>query len=80
MVSSVGGTLLLRYGLAGTIRHFQAIDTIYGDFERSTWRRGAGCEWTPTAEGLPLLGKLRSAEASYRATGRAVAAAEERSE
>ena len=81
MVSGVVGTLLLRYGLAGAIRHFQAIDTTYGDFERSTWRRGAGSGWTPRAESLPLLGEqLRSAEASYRATGRAVAAAEERSE
>jgi hypothetical protein len=79
MVSGVVGTLLLRYGLAGAIRDFQAIDTTYGAFERSTWRQGAGTGWTPTAESLPLLSKLRSAEASYHSTGRAVAAAEERS-
>ena len=80
IISGLLGTLLLRYGLAGAIRHFQAIETTYGDFERSTWRGGAGDELTPTAAYLPLLGEqLRSAEASYRAIGRAVAGAEDRS-
>lgn len=80
MISAVFGTLLLRYGLAGAIRQFHAIDTTYGDFERGTWRRSAGSGWTPTAPGLPSLAEqLRSAEASYRATGQAIAAAEDQS-
>ena len=68
------GTLTLRYGLARSIRAFDAADEAYRDFERNAWRRAAGREWIPTAsEDSAALGEsLRAAAARYRATGHAL--------
>lgn len=70
------GTLLLRVGLAGLIRQFEAIDVTYRDFERSAWRQAAAGRWQPAAD-AGLRDKLESAAARYRATGQQIAAAKD---
>jgi len=70
------GTLLLRIGLAGLIRQFEAVDVTYRDFERGAWRRAAGGLWQPAAD-ADLREKLESAAARYRVTGQQIAAAKD---
>ena len=76
LAAGVLGTLLLRIGLAGLIRQFEAVDATYRDFERGAWRRAAGGCWQSAAD-ASLRDKLESAAAQYRATGQQIAAAKD---
>jgi hypothetical protein len=80
LAASVLGTLILRFSLRDSIRHFNAIDTTYNDFEFNTWRHGAGREEAvPPNDPTALSNQLRSAAARYRAAGQTLAAAKDTS-
>lgn len=75
LVAAGAGALLLRWGLGGLIRHFDAIDADYRDFARVGWRRAAGHdEAAPAANARALRAQLEAAAARYRDTGRRLAA------
>ena len=78
LVAALVGTLALRYGLAEPVRNFETADHAYRDFERSAWRRAAGREWSAPADGAASLSEpLHAAAARYRATGQAIASAQD---
>lgn len=81
LAASVLGTLILRFSLRDSIRHFTAIDATYNEFEFNNWRHAAGREETaPPDDPTVLSNQLRSAAARYRATGQTMAAAKDKSE
>jgi len=74
IIAAVLSALLLRLGLRGQIKSFEAIDNSIGKFERSAWRSAAGRP-PDVAEGdaeeLRVL--LDVAETRYRAVGQSLA-------
>lgn len=82
LAASVLGTLILRFSLRKAIRHFDAIDATYNNFEVSAWRRGAGPQETaaPARDPSALSIRLESAAAQYRAAGQGMAAAKDKSQ
>lgn len=74
IIAAVLSALLLRLGLRGQIKSFEAIDSSIGKFERSAWRSAAGRP-PDVAEGdaeeLRVL--LDVAETRYRAVGQSLA-------
>lgn len=74
LAAACAGALLLRWGLAGLIRHFDALDGDYRDFARDGWRRAAGHdEVASPADARGLRAQLEVAAAGYRDTGRRLA-------
>lgn len=73
--ASAGG-VLMRLGLAREVRAFAALEEAVARFERGAWRRSAGAP-QPPASSHELETRLAEAAASYRAAGRAIAAAHE---
>jgi hypothetical protein len=77
LAATLGG-VLLRTGLAGAIRRFEAIDSTYRNFERGAWRRGAGLAWAPSEpDASELREQLEAAAARYRAAGHELTSAGE---
>ncbi len=73
LVAALAGALLLRWGLSGMIRHFDAIDAEYREFARGGWRLAAGFRAPMPAAAGTLHERLDAAAARYRATGRRLA-------
>lgn len=74
IIAAVLSALLLRLGLRGQIKSFEAIDSSIGKFERSAWRSAAGRPPDAAegdAEELRVL--LDVAETRYRAVGQSLA-------
>jgi len=71
---AVLAALLLRWGLAGQIRRFAAIDGEVRAFEQGAWRSAAEGRPPPAPDDATgLLERLEQAERQYRAAGRALA-------
>jgi hypothetical protein len=80
LVAAALSALLLRLGLRRQIRTFEVIDGAIADFERGSWRSAAAgpAAPVPAEDGTGELRQLLdAAEARYRATGQALAAARE---
>ncbi|WP_372624082.1 hypothetical protein [Falsiroseomonas sp.] len=71
------GAPLLRIGLRGPIRAFDAIEEAVEGFERDAWRSAAGDRPAAraTAAAEDMRGMLDEAEHQYRSAGRSLAAA-----
>jgi len=80
LVAAGLSALFLRLGLHRQIRTFEVIDGAIAEFERNSWRIAAAGSAAPAAQddGTGELHQLlEAAEARYRATGEALAAAHE---
>lgn len=77
-IAAVFSALLLRLGIRGQIKSFEAIDSSITKFERSAWRSAAGrTPEVPEGSNEELRDLLDVAETRYRAVGRALGPTQE---